>query len=251
MARRQSSTSLRCKWMTQQLVVATRRPMLLLFGAVVVLLLIACSNVANLLLTRSIGRTREFTLRAALGAARLRLIRQLVTESFLLALMGGCVGIALAYIGVTFVKAVGPASLPQLSDVRIDLSVLLFAAVVSLFTGVLFGLAPAWSAVREDLLQSLKAGGHRSGHSASGSRPRNVLLVTEVALALVLVIASGLLVRTFNHLVAANGGFNPGRVLTFELTLPPASYGESSREPVQHRTAKATRAPWRGIGGHR
>jgi predicted permease len=215
--------------MTRQLAGETRRPLLLLFGAVGVVLLIACSNVANLLLTRSIARSREFTLRAALGAGRGRLIRQVITESLLVAAIGGLAGIAFAYGGVAFAKAFGPSNIPRLPEVHIDPSVLLFAIAVSLMTGVVFGLAPAWAAARDQLIPSLKEGGPRSGHGARGSRLRSALLVTEVALALVLAIASGLLVRTFSHLVAADGGFNPDRVLTFELTLPPSSYGSLDR----------------------
>jgi putative ABC transport system permease protein len=215
--------------MTRQVSGEMRRPLLLLFGAVAIVLLIACSNVANLLLTRSIARRREFTVRAALGAAHSRLVRQLVTESLLLAVTGGLAGIAIAYGGIALAKTLGPASIPRLGEVRIDVSVLLFAIATSLTTGVLFGLAPAWSATREDLVSSLKDSGPRSGHSARGSRLRSVLLVTEVALALLLIVASGLLVRTFTHLVAVDGGFKPERVLTFELTLPSSSYGDPDR----------------------
>ena len=215
--------------MTRQLAGDTRRPLLLLFAAVAVVLLIACSNIANLLLTRSIARTREFSVRAALGAGRARLIRQLITESVLLAVMGGLAGVGIAWSGVAFVKAFGPANIPRLAEVRIDPSVLLFAIAVSVLTGVLFGLAPAWSAAREQLVPSLNDGGHRAGQGARSTRLRNTLLVAEVALALVLIIASGLLVRTFTHLVSADGGFNPDRALTFELTLPAASYSDGDR----------------------
>jgi predicted permease len=215
--------------MTRQLAGETRRPLLLLFGAVAVVLLIACSNVANLLLTRSIARSREFTVRAALGAGRARLVRQLMTESLLLAGVGGAAGITLADSGVAFAKAFGPATIPRLADVRIDPFVLLFAAGVSLTTGVLFGLAPAWSVARDQLLPSLKDGGHRAGQGVRGARLRSALLVAEVALALMLVIASGLLVRTFAHLVAVDPGFNPDHVLTFELTLPSTAYGDADR----------------------
>ena len=226
----------RVRSLTRQLAGDTRRPLLLLFGAVAVVLLIACSNIANLLLTRSIARTREFTVRAALGAAPGRLIRQLITESVLLAVMGGLAGVAVAWSGVEFVKAFGPSNIPRLTEVRIDPSVLLFAMAVSLVTGVLFGLAPAWSAAREQLIPSLNDGGHRAGQSARGTRLRNTLLVAEVALALVLIIASGLLVRTFTHLLAADGGFNPDRALTFELTLPSSSYGDGDRTVNLYRT---------------
>jgi putative ABC transport system permease protein len=126
-------------------------------------------------------------------------------------------------------KAFGPATIPRLADVRIDPFVLLFAAGVSLTTGVLFGLAPAWSVARDQLLPSLKDGGHRAGQGVRGARLRSALLVAEVALALMLVIASGLLVRTFAHLVAVDPGFNPDHVLTFELTLPSTAYADADR----------------------
>ena len=221
--------------MTRQLAGETRRPLLLLFGAVAVVLLIACANVANLVLTRSIGRTREFSMRAALGAPRSRLARQLITESLLLAVAGGSAGIAIAYWGVAFARAFGPVTVPRLADARIDPLVLLFAVVVSLISGVLFGLAPVWSAASSQLLPSLKDGGHRAGQGVRGSRLRSVLLVTEVALALVLTIASGLLVRTFTHLVAVDPGFSPDHVLTFELTLPSSSYSEIDQVVTTYR----------------
>ncbi len=222
--------------MTRQLAGETRRPLLLLLGAVAVVLLIACSNVANLLLTRSIARTREFTVRAALGAGRTRLIRQLTTESLLLAAVGGLGGLAVAYAGVVFARAFGPSNVPRLAEVRIDPSVLLFAMAVSILSGILFGLAPAWAAARGQLVSSLKDGGLRAGQGARGSRLRSALLVIQVSLALVLVIASGLLVRTFAHLVSADGGFNPDRVLTFELTLPSSSYASLDRIVAVYRT---------------
>ncbi|MGH9143027.1 MAG: ABC transporter permease, partial [Vicinamibacterales bacterium] len=223
--------------MTRQLAGAMQRPLFLLFGAVAVVLLIACVNVANLLLTRAIARTREFTLRAALGAGRARLVRQLATESLLLAVLAGLGGILIASGGVAFAKAFGPADVARLGQARLDPAVLLFALVVSLATGTLFGLAPAWSAGGERLGSSLKDGGRRAGSSRRGSRLRSALLVTEVALALVLIIASGLLVRTFKHLLAVDGGFNADRVLTFPLTLPSRSYGDSDRIVATYRTA--------------
>ena len=223
--------------MTRQLAGATQRPLFLLLGAVAVVLLIACVNVANLLLTRAITRTREFTLRAALGAGRARLVRQLATESLLLAVLAGGGGIGIATGGVAFAKAFGPADVARLGEARLDPSVLLFALVVSLATGTLFGVAPAWSAAGERLGLSLKDGGHRAGSSARGSRLRSALLVTEVALALVLIIASGLLVRSFKHLLAVDGGFNADRVLTFALTLPLRSYGDSDRIVGAYRAA--------------
>ena len=207
----------------------TRRPLLFLLAAVFVVLLVACSNVANLLLTRAVGRSREFTLRAALGAGRGRLARQLVTESVLLAIAGGAGGVACAIAGVAFVRAFAPSTIPRLDEVRLDPAVLAFAVGVSIATGLLFGLAPALLAARADLSPALKEGGGRSSAGLRGFRLRNALLVSEIALALVLVVASGLLARTFGKLVRANGGFVASRVLTFELTLPASRYPDRDR----------------------
>jgi predicted permease len=202
----------------------TRRPLLLLLGAVGVVLLIACANVANLLLARSLGRRKEFTLRAALGAAQGRLVRQLLTESVLLAFFGGIVGLLLGELAIQFVKTFGPLNIPRLHEIRLDPGVFAFTLAVTLFTGLLFGLAPALGATRENLVETLKEGGQRSGSGPGRQKIRSALLVSEVALALVLVIAAGLLVRTFFHLLKVDPGFNTSRVLMFELTLPGARY---------------------------
>jgi predicted permease len=201
----------------------TRRPLLLIFGAVGIVLLIACSNIASLVLAHSIGRNREFTLRAALGAGRVRVARQLLTESLLPALIGGAFGIALAEAGIHFVKVFGPTNLPRLQDVALDYRVLVFATACSLFTGVLFGLAPAIGMSRINLAESLNQGGQRTTGGA-GSRIRKTLLVCEVALAFVLVIAAGLLAQSFFHLLSADPGFRSEHVLTFELSLPEVKY---------------------------
>lgn len=210
----------------RQVVGDTRRPLQLMLSAVGIVLLIACSNVANLLLTRSLARRKEFTLRAALGAGPARLIRQLLTESLLIAIAAGGVGILIAYAGIYFVKALGPSNIPRLREVTLDLPVLAFALGISLATGILFGLAPAIGAARENLVDSLKEGNQRSGGSRITPRLRNALLVSQVALALVLVIAAGLLTRTFFQLLGADGGFNAERVLTFQLPLPALKYAE-------------------------
>jgi predicted permease len=219
----------RVRPLNRQVAGDTRRPLLLLLAAVGVVLLIACSNIANLLLTRGIGRTREFSLRSALGATGSRIVRQLVTESLLLSLAGGAAGMLIAVVGIRFVKTFGPANIPRLGDVALDVPVLAFALAATMVSGLGFGLTPALAAVRESVGQSLKDGGVRSSGSASGLRLRSALLVCEVALALVLVIASGLLVRTFVHLVRADSGFNPEHVLTFELTLPSSTYPDDAR----------------------
>jgi putative ABC transport system permease protein len=219
----------RIRSMSDQIVGETRRPLLLLLAAVGVVLLIACSNVANLLLNRSIGRARELAVRAALGAARGRLIRQLVIESLVLSTFGGTAGVLLAAIGIDGAAAFGPANLPRLADVKLDGRVLLFALAASLTTGLIFGLAPAVVVKVDTLARSLNEGNSRSGASARGSRLRSALIVSEVALALVLSVSSGLLIRSFVHLVRADGGFNAERVLTFELTLPSSKYADADR----------------------
>jgi putative ABC transport system permease protein len=179
-----------------------------------------------LLLTRSLARRREFTLRAALGAGRVRLIRQLLTESLLISIAAGAVGILIANAGIYFVKAFGPSNIPRLREVTLDLPVLAFALGISLATGILFGLVPAIAAARENLVDSLKEGSQKSGGSRISPRLRNALLVSQVALALVLVVSAGLLTRTFFRLLGADGGFNAERVLTFQLPLRASKYAE-------------------------
>ena len=210
--------------LAKQVVGDTQRPLLLILSSVGVVLLISCSNVANLLLARSFARTKEFTLRAALGAGRGRLVRQLLTESLLLSVTAGLLGIVLAEAGIYFVKAFGPANTPRLHEVVLDVRVFIFALAISILTGIFFGLAPAIGAARENVFESLKEGAQRAGGSPTHPRLRSALLVSEVALALVLLVSAGLLVRTFYRLVTVDPGFRPDRVVTFELTLPSLKY---------------------------
>ncbi len=222
--------------LARQVVGDTRRPLLMMLGAVCVVLLIACSNVANLLLTRSIGRAQEFTVRAALGASQGRLTRQLLTESLLLSMAGGMAGILLAWAGVSFARTFGPANIPRLREVSLDMSVFAFTLALAALTGILLGLAPAISAARANLAVSLREGSPRSGGSHRAPKMRNALLISEVALALVLVVAAGLLLRTFSKLLGADSGFNAARVLTFELSLPASKYaGTDSMVHVYQR----------------
>jgi putative ABC transport system permease protein len=221
--------------LSRQVAGNTERPLLLLLAAIGVVLLIACANVANLLLSRSLGRRKEFTLRAALGAGRMRLVRQLLTESIVLAFLGGILGIALAEAGIYFVKAFGPPNIPRLREVSLDFRVFAFAIAGTLASGILFGLAPALGAARENLVEALKEGGQRAGGSLAGARVRNALLVSEVSLAFVLVVAAALLVQTFSHLLRVDPGFNPTRVLTFELSLPAAKYADTDHIVTLYR----------------
>lgn len=202
----------------------TRRPLLLIFSAVGVVLLIACSNIASLVLARSLARDREFTLRAALGAGRIRVARQLLTESLLPSVIGGAAGVALANAAIHFVKAFGPANLPRLQEVTIDFRVLIFATVCSILTGILFGLAPAIGMAQINLAESLNQGGQRVSGSGARSGIRKILLVCEVALAFVLVIVAGLVAQSFFHLLSVDAGFRADHVLTFELSLPELKY---------------------------
>ncbi|MGA3048199.1 MAG: ABC transporter permease [Terracidiphilus sp.] len=213
----------------EQIVMDTRQPLLLLLGAVCVVLLIACSNVAGLMLNRSVGRRKEFTLRGALGAQCGRLVRQLMTESMMLALTGGVFGVAFAQASLNMVKLFGPTSLPQLQKAGLDLRVLAFSLGITLIAGLLFGLAPAFGATRMNMVETLKEGGQRSGSGVSAPRIRNALLVSQVALALVLVTSAGLLVRTFYQMLRSNSGFNAMHVVTFELPLPSSKYSDTDR----------------------
>jgi predicted permease len=202
----------------------TRKPLLLILSAVGMVLLIVCFNVAGLLLTRSIAREREFTLRAALGAGPARVLRQVLTESLLLAFAGGLCGAAIAVGGVMLVKAFGPPGLPRLQEAGADPRVFAFVGVITLLTGVLFGLAPALGAGRVKFAESLREGGQKGGTAASHPRLRGGLVVSQIAMALALAMASGLLVRSFYKLLASDSGFRPDHVLTFELSLPGTRY---------------------------
>ena len=215
--------------MSDQVVGSLRRPLWLLLGAVGVVLLIACSNVANLLLTRCIRRRKEFTMRAALGAGRARLIRQLLTESLSLSLLGAAGGLLIASPAIELAKTFGPTDIPRLHEITLDLRVLLFALAVCVVTGIVFGLAPALAATRSNLVDALKSAGQRSGAPPTAARMRHALLIGQFALALVLVIAAGLLLQTFFRMLRADGGFNPSHALTFEISLPPARYPDQAK----------------------
>jgi putative ABC transport system permease protein len=200
-----------------------RSSLLILLGAVGFVLLIACANVANLLLVRATGRKREFAIRAAMGAGRARIIRQLLTESIVLSLTGGILGLILGYAGVRALLAVSPADLPRIGEngalVGLDWRVLLFTLAVALLTGILFGLFPAIGASRPDLNTTLKESSNRSGTGFRQSKMRSLLVISEVSLALVLLIGAALLIRTFIALRHVNPGFDPHDVLTMEMSL--------------------------------
>jgi putative ABC transport system permease protein len=195
-----------------------------LLGAVVFVLLIACANVANLLLARAGSREKEIALRTALGANPGRLVRQLLTESVLLGLAGGLVGLALAAWGVSMLQQFGPSNLPRLDEVTIDWRVLAFTLSMSVLTGIVFGLAPALSSVRSDLNSILKTSGRGTTGSRSRARWRNALVVSEIASCVVLLAGAGLLLRSFARLESVNPGFRPDHVLTVQIALPETRY---------------------------
>jgi len=203
-----------------------RPALLVLLLAVGAVLLIACANVANLLLARSEGRQKELALRLALGAGRHRIVRQLLTESMLLALVGGVAGVALAYGLTQALVALDPLKIPRVQDIALDGRVLAFTAAVSLVTGLLFGIAPALQSARTDLQSVLKEGG-RDSHVATGWL-RRVLVIGEVAASVVLVAAALLLARSFARLLDVNAGFNPAHVLTLRTSLPSATYTDAA-----------------------
>jgi predicted permease len=194
-----------------------RGRLLILLGAVGLVLLVACANVANLLLSRAATREKEVAIRAVLGAGRNRIIRQLLTESVLLSAIGGAVGLLFAVAGLDLLKAVLPAGTPRLVDTSIDARVLLFSAALAILTGVLFGLAPALRSARVAFVESLKSGGRGSGSSAS-ERVRRSIVTGEIAVAVMLVIAAGLLIRSFWKLSHASPGFQAGQILTARIT---------------------------------
>jgi predicted permease len=206
--------------MKQSMVGRVRPYLLLLLGAVGFVLLIACVNVANLLLARSTGRAREFAIRAALGAGRGRVIRQLLTESTLLAVAGGALGILLAAWGTQAALGLLPDALPRAEEIGLDGKVLLFAAAVSLLVGIFFGLAPALKIATPDLHSALKEGGR--GTTGARHRVHAAFVVVEMALALVLLVGAGLMVRTLSHLWNVDPGFNSKKVLSFSVGFPPS-----------------------------
>ncbi|MFZ1220631.1 MAG: ABC transporter permease [Chthoniobacterales bacterium] len=207
----------------------TKNALMMISAGVVLLLLIACANVANLTLARATTRQREIALRLALGASRRRVIRLLLTESMLLALVGGVAGCFLAYAGVEFFKAMAPDSLPRLAETTVDAWALAATLLVTVGSAILFGLAPALQVTRPNLDATLKEGGRQSSGGAATRKFRNALVVTELALSLTLLIGAGLLVQSFRKLIDVNPGFETRNVLTFRLRLPEMKYPEPAQ----------------------
>lgn len=211
------------------LAVGGLRPALfILLAAVFLVLLIACANLTTMLLARAAAREREMRIRVALGAGPLRLLKQVLTESILLALIGGAAGALLALWGVELLKAIGASPVPRLRDVNVDLVVLGVTLAIAVGTGIIFGLAPALASARPELTEALKEGGRSSTQGTRRNRLRNGLVIAEVALALVLLSGAGLLIKSFARLQNVNPGFNPRNALTFEISLPKTQYPDDS-----------------------
>jgi putative ABC transport system permease protein len=215
----------------QEFTVGDVRPMLIvLFGAVGFVLLIACANVANLVLARAAARHREMAIRGALGASRSRVVRLLLTESVLLAIVGGAFGLLLAIWSLDLLVSLKPANLPRLAEIGVNRTVFLFTAAVSVFTGVLFGLAPAWQVSKSDLNEGLKESGRGGSDAPWRHRVRALLVISEVALSLVLLIGAGLMIRSFARLLAVDPGFKSDHVLTAFVSLPVSKYSKREEQ---------------------
>ena len=215
----------------EQVVGNIRTAVCILFGAVALVLLIACTNVANLLLSRAAVRQREIAIRAALGAGRARVVRQFLTESIVLSLMGGVAGLAISALSIVIARKMHPGNIPRLDELGMDYRVLGFTLAISILTGVVFGLAPALRASRVDLAENLKAGGKGSlgsGWSIRHDKLRGALVITELAISLPLLVGAGLLVRSFVRLANVQPGFNPQHVVSMNV----GAYGPKFKDPM-------------------
>jgi putative ABC transport system permease protein len=233
--------SVRVNNLLDDLVGQSRPVVMLLAGAVIVVLLVACANVANLLLARGTGRLRELALRSAIGADRRRLVRQMLTESMALSLVGAAGGLAVALLATRALTVLAAAGIPRADQISIDGAVLAFAIAASLITSVIFGLVPAIHLSRLDLNDALKEGGRQQG-AAVGRGARELLIVAEVALSIVLLVGAGLMIRSLWQLQDVNPGFNADRVLTMEVSLPVARYEEGTQMPFYQQLEERIRA---------
>ena len=212
-----------------------RPALLVLFGAVGLVLLIACANFASLLMMRAVARRQELVIRAALGAGRGRIIRKTLTESTLLSVLGGAAGLVLAKWGTSMLLALRPENLARLSGIHMDLRVLLFVVVVSVLTGIVFGMAPVWIGARADVAEAMKESGRSTTATTVGHRIRKILVTSEVALALVLLVGAGLLMKGFSRLRSTNPGFNSANVMTMYVKLPETRYREIPKQTAFRR----------------
>lgn len=215
--------------LSQQVVGDVRPALLLLLGAVLLVLLIGCANVANLLLARAAERQKEIAVRMAIGASRLRLVQQLLTESLLLSLIAGAIGILLAYWGISVLGAVIPNDFPRLKEIGIDARVVGFTLAISFLTAFIFGLVPALQATKVNLNEWLKEGGGKATAGTSRRLMRNALMISELALSLVLLIGAGLLVKSLMLLQKVDPGFKAGNALVMDIALPPSNYPDARR----------------------
>jgi len=219
----------------EQVVGDIKPALLVLLGAVAFVLLIACANVANLLLARAAVRQKEIALRLALGAGRARLIRQFLTESVLLAALGGGIGLLLAVVGLSVLKRFIPPNISQAQAITIDAKVLIFTVLVSILTGLIFGLAPATQAANFNLNDTLKESGRDSAAGSRGNRIRGLLVISEVAVSFILLIGAGLLINSFLHLRNVDPGFRAERALTMKIVLPEPRYADKEQRGVFYR----------------
>jgi putative ABC transport system permease protein len=219
----------------ERMVGGIRQPLRVLAVAVGLVLLVACANVANLLLSRAAARQHEFALRVAIGAGRRRVIRQLITESLILAVAGGVLGLGLAWAGVKLLVTLRPDNIPRLLDIHVDATVLAFALGLSLATGFLFGLAPALQLARSEPIRALQEGGWRTGGGRARRRVANGLTVAEVAVALVLLVGAGLLLRSFDKLTRVDPGFDPRNVTAALVSLPERDYPDEAQRQIAFR----------------
>ncbi|HEU0252888.1 MAG TPA: ABC transporter permease, partial [Pyrinomonadaceae bacterium] len=230
----------------ERIVGDTRQSLIIMFAAVGFVLLIACANFANLLLARAAERQREFVIRDALGAGRWRLVRQLVTESVLLSLAGGAVAVVLAMWGTRLLVAFKPDNLPRLTEIGVDGGVLAFTLGISVLTGLIFGLVPAWTAARGGIGNALKESGRSATAGSTRQRLRSTFVVVEFAVALVLLVGAGLLIKTFWKLRSVEPGFNPDQLITMRVELPETRYQDV---PSQTRFRKQTLAGMNSLPG--
>ena len=237
----------------QEALIGDLRPALLvLLGAVGFVLLIACANVANLLLARAVARETELAVRTALGAGRARLLRQLLTESLVLGAAGGIAGLLIAVWGSDMLVTLQPDGIPRLNEVAVDRNVIFFTASISLLTGIVFGAIPALQMTRSSLATSLKEGGRGNMAARGSARMRGTLVVAEMALAVMLLAGAGLLIKSFSNLQSVNPGFRPEETLSFELSLPRTTYKEDAQiSAFFDRLVERTRAlpGVRSVGG--
>lgn len=213
----------------EEIVGKIRKSLLILLAAVAFVLLIVCANIANLLLGRLSSRHKEMAIRLAVGAGRARLIKQMIVESLVLAILGGVLGLFLAYLGINILLAIKPANVPRITEIGIDGRLVLFSFGISLLTGLIFGLAPALQASKPQLTESLREGGWNSHAGLGQQRIRKVFVVAQIAIAFVLLVGAGLMIKAFNHLRSIDPGYKPERVLIADISLRGPNYQEGTQ----------------------